>query len=133
MDKIAIVAAQQCLERAKQNLDTFESAATYQKMEESWAHFLTMANRVYVKLEQGSKISGPSKGWFGRKKHERRSDPLLAYVKNARDADEHGLQNVTDRTPASLGVKFPTATNDNPVRVKSGVVKSGPVGAETSF
>ena len=41
------------------------------------------------KLEQGSK-SGSSQPWYGGIIHERRTDPLLQYIHQARDASEHG-------------------------------------------
>jgi len=133
MDRAAVEAARECLRRAKEDLAAMENADSFEKLEEGWSDFLTMANRLYVKLEQGAKVSGPSRGWFGQKKHERRADPLLKYIKNARDVDEHGLQRITNRQGAGIGVKFPTATNDGSISVKSGYLSSGPSGAEISF
>jgi hypothetical protein len=130
MDKAAVDAARECLDRAKAELVAMENADSFKKIEEGWSDFLTMANRVYVKLEQGAKVSGPSKGWFGLKIHERKVDPLLKYIKNARDVDEHGLQQITDRQDAGVGVKFPTATNDAPVIVKSGRIAGGQISFE---
>jgi hypothetical protein len=130
MDKAAVDAARECLDRAKAELVAMQKADSFKKMEEGWSNFLTMANRVYVKLEQGAKVSGPSKGWFGLKRHERKVDPLLKYIKNARDVDEHGLQRITDRQDGGVGVKFPTATNDAPVRVKSGSIGGGQISFE---
>jgi hypothetical protein len=52
---------------------------------------------IYSKLEQGAKSSGRSTAWFGRKKKERRSDPLLRYLHFARNSDEHGTEHVTHR------------------------------------
>jgi hypothetical protein len=54
-----------------------------------WSAFLTHANRVFSKLQQGSKI-GSSQPWYGGIIRERRTDPLLQYIHQARDADEHG-------------------------------------------
>ena len=75
-------------------------------MEEAWSNFLTMANRAYTKLEQGAKDNGKHRAWFGRQKHERRQDPSLRYIKNARDADEHGLERITERASGGIGIKF---------------------------
>jgi hypothetical protein len=66
--------------------------------------FLIAANRIFSKLEQGSKTNGQSKAWFGRKRHERRTNPLLRYIHHARNADEHGLAKVTDRTASGLAL-----------------------------
>jgi len=127
MDQAAVSAALNCLERAKEALASLENGGSFDKMEGAWTDFLVMANRVYVKLEQGAKVSGKSKAWFGRKKSERRNDPLLSYIKNARDADEHGLARITERTSGSIGVN---ATEGVPW---SGHIKSTEIGAEISL
>lgn len=54
-----------------------------------WAGFLVHANRVLTKLGQGAK-DGHSQPWFGTIIHQRRTDPLLLYIHQARDASEHG-------------------------------------------
>ena len=45
--------------------------------EEAWTDFLLAASTIYTKLEQGAKTSGQSAAWFGRKKKQRRDDPVL--------------------------------------------------------
>jgi len=99
MDTVAIQAARDCLQRARDALRALESASDFAATQSAWTDFLIMANRVYTKLEQGSKSRGASAAWFGRKRHERRKDDLLRYIKNARDTDEHGLSNVTEVRP----------------------------------
>ena len=97
MDQTAVQAAKDCLQRAEAAATRMDVAESFASLEQAWTDFLIMANRVYTKLEQGAKGYPQSFGWFGLKKHERRKDPLLKYVKNARDADEHGLNPVTER------------------------------------
>jgi hypothetical protein len=110
MKRASIEAARNSLERAKTALGAMQNADSFEKLEEAWSDFLTVANRVYTKLEQGAKDKGTHKSWFGRKKHERRQDPMLKYIKNARDVDEHGLARITERTPGGIGVNFPGST-----------------------
>jgi hypothetical protein len=57
-----------------------------------WYNFLVSQNSVFSSLEQGAKEASPSKGWFDRKKHERKTDPLLKYLMQARHSDEHSLR-----------------------------------------
>lgn len=99
-----------------------QNANSFEKLEEAWSNFLTMANRAYTKLEQGAKDNGKHRAWFGRQKHERRQDPLLRYIKNARDADEHGLERITERASGGIGINFPHG------ETKSTVVKRGHIG-----
>jgi hypothetical protein len=84
-----------------------KAADSFEKMEAAWTNFLLMGNRVYARLEQGAKGNGTSFGWYGKKKHERRKDPLLSYIKNARDADEHGMERVTCRDYGNMQIRFP--------------------------
>lgn len=128
MDKSAIVAARSCLERAKEALSSMQNADSFEKMEVAWSDFLTMSNRVYTKLEQGAKTVGKSNAWFGRKKHERRQAPLLKYIKNARDADEHGLDRITERTPGGIGINFPGRDR---VAIKHARIGGGKIELET--
>jgi hypothetical protein len=130
MNKTAVEGARSCLDRAKAAVTAMEYADSFDKMEDAWTDFLVMGNRVYTRLEQGSKTDGKSVAWFGRKKHERRKDPLLRYIKNARDADEHGLEKVTERQPGSIGVKL---GGGEPVHVEEGHIISGPSGVDMSF
>jgi hypothetical protein len=104
MDKTAVVVATEYLARAETALNAIDHAQTLTEMETAWSDFLTAANRVFSKLEQGAKINGKSKAWFGRKKHERRTDPILRYVHHARNADEHGLAKITEKTAAGLAL-----------------------------
>jgi hypothetical protein len=104
MKKAALAVARTCLEETKAALCSMESADSLAKMETAWSDFLIKANRVYTKLEQGAKGNNKSAPWFGRKQSERKKDPLLRYIKNARHADEHGLERVTARHGHGVGL-----------------------------
>lgn len=104
MDKTAVSAASEELARAEVALQALEGAETLPEIETAWRDFLIAANRVFTKLEQGAKTKGQSMPWFGRKKHDRRTDAALRYVHHARNADEHGLGKVTERTAPGLAV-----------------------------
>ncbi len=58
---------------------------------------------IYTVLKIGSKTSPQSRQWYGEKAQERNKDPLLLYLNQARNADEHGLAPVAK-------FKKPTAT-----------------------
>jgi hypothetical protein len=64
----------------------------FSEFQSLWTDFILAASAIYSKLEQGAKGNSKSEAWFGRKKHERRKDPLLRYLQQARNADEHGLE-----------------------------------------
>lgn len=92
MDKKAIELAQSRLRiaaRAVQDLEASE--ADGQTYAEHWHVFLTAWKGVYTVLEQGAKSSPQARQWFGGKKAARKADPLLQYLFEARNDEEHGL------------------------------------------
>jgi hypothetical protein len=72
---------------------------------------LLALNATFSKLEQGAKGCGKSEGWYGEHKHVRRKDPLLAYLHQARNSDEHGLSPVSKATPGGVGINPPPGSN----------------------
>jgi hypothetical protein len=71
------------------------ASASYPQFASAWSDFLIACGGVYSKLEQGSKGCGVSEGWFGRKRHDRKTDALLRYLHHARNSDEHGIEPTT--------------------------------------
>ena len=61
----------------------------------------------FTKLEQGAKVSSKSKSWWIKQLHQRQTDPLLRYLWQARNADEHTLQQINQLQPASAKVVEP--------------------------
>lgn len=107
---------QSAVDQARQRLRTmqaayaaYQSATEYDAHREAWTAFLLAMSTIYSKLEQGAKDHGPSQAWFGRKKGERRKDPLLSYLHHARNSDEHSINEVAQTVMAELTIKeWPT-------------------------
>jgi hypothetical protein len=97
MDVQAVEQAKAKLRKAEKSLEALKAATNYEEAEEAWSDFLLATSTIYSKLEQGSKTRGTSAGWFGRKKNERKHDPLLRYLHQARNSDEHGIERVAER------------------------------------
>jgi hypothetical protein len=91
----AISQAHERLNRAQDALQAMERANNFYDVQQAWTDFLTAANTIYSKLQEGAKGCGKSEPWFGRQLHARRSDPLLRYIHFARNADEHGIAPIT--------------------------------------
>jgi hypothetical protein len=87
----ALDQAEERLSRAKAALETLHSKGDQKGRESAWIDLITALGTFYSKLEQGAKGVNKSSAWFGRKKNERKSDPLLAYVHHARNSAEHGI------------------------------------------
>lgn len=104
MNLVAIRHANQRLATAGEAMEELKLATTLEATEVAWSKFLVAAMTIYTKLEQGSKTAGVSAAWFGRKKHVRKTDELLCYIHQARNADEHGLAEITDRKAGGWGI-----------------------------
>ena len=96
MQNFAIDKANDRLASAKARLKDLESSKDYGAGRRQWYDFLLCSNAVFSVLEQGTKGFGKSSNWFAKKKHERKSDPLLCYLHHARNADEHNVPSVTE-------------------------------------
>lgn len=79
-----------------------QAATTLDETEEAWTDFLIAVSTIYAKLEQGAKGHPRSEGWFGRKKRERKDDPLLRYLHYARNSNEHGIERVVQPTGPNM-------------------------------
>jgi hypothetical protein len=101
VDPRAVDAARIEYQRAGQSAATIRVSNDFAEIQTAWASFLVHAGRIFTKLEQGSKDDNQSKAWWGKKLHERRTDPLLCYLWHARNADEHTLQQITEMKEAS--------------------------------
>ena len=104
MKKIAITHAHERLTKAKTAVEAMEDSADFWSFGRAWSDFLIAASGIYSKLEQGAKVNGSSVGWFGRKRHDRKTDELLRYIHHARNADEHGLAPTTRVDPGGFAI-----------------------------
>ena len=67
-----------------------------------WVDFLVQWKGVYMKLQQAAKSSPQERQWFGALNNERRNDPLLRWLYEARnDEEHHGLIESAIRKPES--------------------------------
>ena len=104
MDKTALRHAWEALHHASAAHSAIVHAKSFGEVEREWGRFLNAANRIFSKLEKGSKDHGQAEPWFGRAIHDRRTDQLLRYVHHARNADEHGIKDITTRNASSITV-----------------------------
>lgn len=105
MNTDALHKAARKLEKLSKALDAMKAAISPMEIEDAWDDFVLGTGSFYSTLEQGAKGAGQSMGWFGRKKHERKSDPLLRYLHHARNAEEHGIKRITKRVSSSVTLK----------------------------
>ena len=105
MKAAALAKAREHLALARKHVAALRKADRTSRIVKEWGGFLTEAGRFYSKLETGSKQHGQSDGWFGRKKNERKTDPLLRYVHHARNSHEHSIEEITGGVPGSISME----------------------------
>ena len=121
LKKIATEKASTRLQKAKSSLAGVKASRSYAEFSMSWTDLLTSLNSVYTILGRGARSSPQScQWWFGMVEKERKEDQLLQYLQQARNADEHGIEPVTDFQPGSIGI----GKTDEPMHVSSLVLGS---------
>lgn len=90
------------LDHARAALGAMESSHDLDAFERSWKEFLHRIERVWNKSEAHFKRSPKWNGWKGTHETLRRTDSLLSYLVNARGAEEHTVEPITERTGSQL-------------------------------
>jgi hypothetical protein len=104
MEQIAVDKARRRLEKATGCVKRMEDSRSFSEFESAWTDFLIALNSIHAALELGAKTNPQSRQWYGGKKTMRRKDPLLSYLHQARNADEHGIEPIAAHKPG--GVKI---------------------------
>ncbi|MBL8565783.1 MAG: hypothetical protein JNM89_08710 [Hyphomicrobiaceae bacterium] len=115
MYKEGIEKAADRLRKMRLAVDAMKTAKDWQSMADAWQSFLMAAGSFYSVIEQASKANNQAREWFGRRKHVRKTDPLLRYIHHARNTKDHGCQRVFE--PAST--KLSLLTKGASVRLRS--------------
>ena len=90
----AISKARLRLGKAKECIAGLRKARNHTEFSAFWVDVLIALNGVPNLLQEGAKTDAHSQQWYGCKKRIGRKDPLLSYMYQARNAEEHGLREV---------------------------------------
>ncbi|WP_222422249.1 hypothetical protein [Yersinia bercovieri] len=105
-----LVAARKESDNAKRNLIRMEESKNYEEFEEHWRNYLNSIEKIWSKIEaqcnDSTKIPSNFHPWFGQQKSLRRKDMLLRYLKQARNADNHSIQDVAAIQKAHSTINF---------------------------
>ena len=119
MDQVAIEKAAVSLSNAQTARDDLDPCTSFKRFQELWYTFLFSSNGVYTVLGKGAKSSPQSRQWFGGQKNYRTQDPLLQYLAQARDDDEHGLGQVVEHDQTIVNVMIDTPEYKGPLSVRA--------------
>jgi len=95
------------LRAAARALAGMRSAKSLEEFEAEWKEFLTCLEKVWNKVERSCQpMRNRFEPWQGTYHRLRKKDMLLRYLKQARDADNHSIQDFTKIKPGSRGIRF---------------------------
>lgn len=92
------------LGRCNDAIDEMSVARSLEAFETAWVEYLHRLERFWNKSLSHFGKSPKWAGWSGRYQAERRKDPLLVYLTNARGADEHTVAPITERAGGGVGI-----------------------------
>ena len=84
---------------AQRELADLKVSNDFPSIERHWLAFLDNANRVFTRLEQAANATPKGKNWWGIQVHEWKKDPLLRYVRQAKDSTHHSIQEIAATNP----------------------------------
>lgn len=92
---------------ARKALADMQAAKSMDEFEVEWRVCLNHLEKLWQKVERSCQhVRAQFQPWQGQFHTLRRKDMLLRYLKQARDADNHSIQDVTKIQPGSRGYKF---------------------------
>lgn len=100
-------AARKELRLAQDALAKLRIAPDLDKLDESWVEFILCLERSWNKVRAEMSKHSKWQGWNDRGHIEqmRTSDPLIAYLRFARGAAEHGVADITVKQRGSWGIR----------------------------
>jgi hypothetical protein len=92
------------LDRAAEAITAMETAGDLDTFEEHWKEFLRRIERSWNKTIAHYGKSPKWSGWCSKYERARKIDPLLSYLINARGAEEHTVNEITERSGNSIAI-----------------------------
>ena len=92
------------LEKAKETISAMESSESLGQFEEQWKEFLRRTERTWNKAHAHFGKSPKWNSWQRKVEQQRKSDELLLYLVQARGADEHTVNEISERQPGGIGI-----------------------------
>ena len=95
---------QQELAIARDLVEKMKRARSLAELEELWKPYLRHLDRTWNKAEAHFSRSPKWSGWQGKYLKERSKDPLICYLVQARNIEEHSIDEITEKRDGFLGV-----------------------------
>ncbi len=114
------------LAHAVKTIGAMRQATSIEDFESEWGAYLNCLEKVWNKTERACRASASTfQPWQGQFHRLRKKDMLLRYLKQARDADNHSIQDITEIDPGGTGYRFvnPSGGFIKQMRIENGVLK----------
>lgn len=99
---------QELLTAAEQDISRLRGAATSADARSAWISFLENANRALNRLEGYSRSTGQTQKYKDLLTREIWTNKLTKYMRTARNAHEHGVEEITMEDPFNSRLVLPT-------------------------
>lgn len=109
--KVGLIKAKGRLADATENFVRFLGATTLATYTDAWSKFLISSAAVFNILEASARHTPQGRQWYGGVRAKGRKDALILYMRQARNAEEHGIDPVTDPEPIGIWVDFVEGAN----------------------
>jgi hypothetical protein len=104
-------AAKAELRSAMRSIDAMKSSIDFELFEEEWRDFLNCVEQFWNKVERSCQHKRNTfEPWQGKFTRLRKKDMLLRYLKQARHAHNHSIQEISEIKPASREINFENAS-----------------------
>ena len=113
------------LRAALRAIEAMNSSDSMDQFESEWREFLTCLEKVWTKVERTCQPHRDAfQPWQGQFQALRKKDMLLRYLKQARDADNHSIQDMTKIKPGETTFNFvnPTGGYIHHLEIRNGNV-----------
>jgi hypothetical protein len=90
--------------QAETEIKKMSNASSIDEFAETWKSFLNRLERIWSKNKARYRENPKWSGFTAHYTSARKTDPLLSYLRNARNADTHSEFEITDKTPSGIGI-----------------------------
>lgn len=97
------------LERANRCFNRMKEAQDYDECADAWGHFLSHIENVFERIKRAAGMHSSYPSFTSKVNHQRATDELLIYLKQARNTVHHGMVDTSKFVPGGIGINPPIA------------------------
>ncbi|WP_158698618.1 hypothetical protein [Cronobacter dublinensis] len=96
------------LNRAFRCIERMKAAQSYDEYDEAWSDFLSRIENVFGRIKIAAEKNSKYPSFSSKVNHQRSSDDLLVYLKQARNTAHHGIADTSALRPGGISI-YPAA------------------------